>query len=147
MALEEWSKKGYISRREGGPGAEQPWGGGGSEAEGPEGVEEAVRVLKVHVVAGGARLAVAALQEQDLLGDARGDGGGEAALAGRDAGEAGDVGTAGTQDAPERVCEHLGGEGVQGRDRPASGAVLESGEEGRAVRAASSRVRLLLAEG
>ena len=147
MALVEWSKKSCISRRESGPGAEQPWGGGVLEAEGPEGVEEAVRVLKVHVVAGGAGLAVAALKEQDLLSDARGDGGGEAAFAGRDAGEAGDVGTAGTQNAPERVREHLGGERVQGRDRPASGAVLESGEEGWAVRATSSRVRLFLAEG
>ncbi len=38
----------------------------GSEAEGPEGVEEAGGVLQVHVVSGRAGLAVAALEEQNL---------------------------------------------------------------------------------
>ena len=80
---------------------------GALEAEGAERVEQAVRVLEVHVVPGGAGLAVAALKEQYFLGDPGGDCRGEATLAGRDAGEALDVGPAGVKDAPECVAEHL----------------------------------------
>ncbi len=61
----------------------------------------------------GARLAVTALEEEDFSGDTGGDGGGEAALASRDSGEAADVGPTGGQDAAECVAEHLTGEGSQ----------------------------------
>ena len=57
-------------------------GGERLELESAEGVEEAVWLLQVHVVACCAGLAVAALEEEDLLGHACGDGGGEAALTG-----------------------------------------------------------------
>ncbi len=106
---------------------------GALEAEGAERVEQAVRVLEVHVVPGGARLAVAALKEQYFLGDPGGDCRGEAALAGRDAGEALDVGPAGVKDAPEGVAEHLPRKGKVGGDGGAPGPVAEAGEEGRAV--------------
>ena len=42
---------------------------GRSQAKRPEGVEEPFGILKMHVVARGARLAVAALGEQEFLGD------------------------------------------------------------------------------
>ena len=57
-------------------------GGERLELEGPEGVEETVWLLQVHVVACCTGLAVTALEEEDLLGHACCDGGGEAALAG-----------------------------------------------------------------
>ena len=66
-----------------------------SEPEGAVGVEEPMRVLKVHVVAGRPRWAVSALQVQDFLGDSSGDSGGEPALAGGDARETLDVSAAG----------------------------------------------------
>ena len=52
---------------------------GALEAEGTERVEQAVRVLEVHVVPGGAGLAVAALKEQYFLGDSGGEARGEQA--------------------------------------------------------------------
>ena len=118
-----------------------------SEAEGPEGVEEAMRVLKVHVVASSARLAMATLKEQDLLSYSGGDSGSEAALASRDAGETTGVRPAGAHDAPECVCEHLGGQGVCRGDCPACRAVAEPREQRGAVRTAGGRVRAFLAEG
>ena len=66
-----------------------------SEPEGAVGVEEPMRVLKVHVVAGRPRWAVSALQVQDFLGDSSGDSGGEPALAGGDARKTLDVSAAG----------------------------------------------------
>ncbi len=54
------------------------------QSESPEGVVEASRVLKVHVVTGCAGLTVSALKEQDFFGNFSSDGGGEATLAGRD---------------------------------------------------------------
>jgi hypothetical protein len=57
-------------------------GGEWLELKSAEGVEEAVWFLQVHVVACCAGLAVAALEEEDLLGHAGGDGGGEATLTG-----------------------------------------------------------------
>ena len=56
-----------------------------SEAEGPVRVEQAGRVLQVHVVASRTGLAVATLEKKDLLGDTGGDGRGQAALPSRDA--------------------------------------------------------------
>jgi len=56
----------------------------------PEGLvrgEEEGRVLQMHVGTSGPSMALAALEVHDLLGDSSRDGGGEAALAGRDAGE------------------------------------------------------------
>ncbi len=118
---------------------------GALEAEGAECVEQAVRVLDVHVVPGGAGLAVTALKKQDFLSDPGSDCRGEAALAGRDAGEALGVGPAGVKDAPEGVAEHLPREGEIGGDGGAPGPVAEAGEEGRAVRAAGRRARGFLA--
>ena len=57
---------------------------------------------------------MSALEEEDFIGDSSGYGGGKAALAGRDSGEAVNVGPAGRQDATECVAEHLAGEGVIG---------------------------------
>jgi hypothetical protein len=51
------------------------------QAKRQEGVVEVGWVLEVHVVPGRAGLAVSALQEHDILSDARGDGGGETSLA------------------------------------------------------------------
>ena len=120
---------------------------GALEAEGAERVEQAVRVLEVHVVPGGAGLAVAALEEQYFLSDSGGDSRGEATLAGRDAGEALDVGPAGVKDAPECVAEHLPRKGEVGGDGGAPGPVAEAGEERRAVGAAGRRARGFLAMG
>ncbi len=94
-----------------------------SEAEGPESVKKALRVLKVHVITGGPSLSVSTLQIQDFLGDASGDGGGEAPFAGRDAGEVGHVGATRTQEAPDPVADHLRGEGGEGGDVGARGPV------------------------
>ena len=87
-----------------------------SEAEGPESVKKALRVLKVHVVTGSPSLTVSTLQIQDFLCDASSDGGGEAPFAGRDAGEVGHVGTTRAQEAPDPIADHLGGEWGEGGD-------------------------------
>ena len=118
-----------------------------SEPEGPVGVEEAGWILKVHVVAGGSRLAVPALEEQDFLRDAGGYGCGEAALSGGDAGEAADVGAAGPEDAAQRIAEHLVRDWDDRGNRATVGPIVEPGEQGRAVSAALRRVALLGAEG
>ena len=62
-----------------------------SQAECAESIEEPSGVLVVHVIASCAGLAMATLQEQDLLGYSGGDGGGKAAFAGGDTREVRDV--------------------------------------------------------
>jgi hypothetical protein len=77
----------------------------------PEGLvrgEEEGWVLQMHVGTSGPTLAVAALEVHDLLGDSSRDGGGEAALAGRDAGEVRRVAPAVRCHAADRVPYHLG---------------------------------------
>ena len=115
----------------------------GSEAEGPEGVEEAGGVLQMHIVPGRASLAVAALKEQDFLRDTGRDGRGEATFASRDAGEAANVRAAGPENATKCVGEHLIGDGRVGGDRETVWPVLESRKKGNAVGAALGRVALL----
>ena len=89
----------------------------------------------MHVVVGGAGLAMAALKdsEEDLLGEASGNCRGEAALPGGDAGETADVGTAGPEDSAQGVAKHLVGDAGVGRDRKAVGSVTETREQGYAL--------------
>ena len=101
----------------------------------------------MHVVAGGARLAVPALKKKDLLCDAGGDGGGQPALAGRDPGEASCVGSAGTKGPTKGVAEHGGGDGSICGGGVAARAVTKAGEEREAVRAAGCGVGALPAQG
>ena len=79
-------------------------------------------------MASGARLTVTTLKEQDLLSDSCGDGGGDAAFAGRDAGEATNVSPTGGEYAAEGVAEHLSRERDVGRDVAALGSWAEAGE-------------------
>ncbi len=118
-----------------------------SEAEGPVRVEQAGRVLQVHVVASRTGLAVATLEKKDLLGDTGGDGRGQAALPSRNAGKTADIRTAGPENATQGVAEHLIGDGGVGRYWPAVGPVSESREEWDAMGAALGRVALFGAEG
>ncbi len=85
------------------------------QAERPEGVKEAVRVLKVHLVPSGPGRALAALEVEDVLRYTRCYGSGEPALAGRDTREALDVGSAGGDHPTESVPKHLTGQGHEGR--------------------------------
>ena len=82
----------------------------GLESECAERVKQPVRVLEVHVVSGRPGLSVSALEEEDLLGDTRGDGGGESALASGNAREASGVRAAGAKGAAQCVSEHGGRE-------------------------------------
>jgi hypothetical protein len=83
----------------------------------PEGLvrgEEEGRVLQMHVGTSGPSMALAALEVHDLLGDSSRDGGGEAALAGRNAGEVRRVAPAVSCHAADRVPYHLGRHGSRG---------------------------------
>ena len=79
-------------------------------------------------MASGARLTVSTLKEQDLLSDARGDGGGDAAFAGRDAGKATNVSPTGGEYAAEGVAKHLSRERDVGRNVATLGSRAEAGE-------------------
>lgn len=100
----------------------------GLQAERPEGVKQAVRVLKVHVVPSSPGRAVAALEVENVLGYTRGNGGGEPALAGRDTGEALEVGPAGGDHPTEGVPKHLRGQGNGGGGGAARRPVSEARE-------------------
>jgi hypothetical protein len=89
-------------------------------AEGPVGVEEAGRVLQMHVVAGCAGLAVTTLEEQDLFRNSGGDGRSEATLPGGDAREAAGIRAAGPENAAQGVAEHLVGDWDVGWGREAA---------------------------
>ena len=119
----------------------------GLQAECPEGVKQAVRVLQVHVVPRGPGGAVAALKVEDVLGYAGSNGGGETALAGRDTREPLDISPARGDNPAKGVAEHLGRQGCGCGSGSASGPVAESGEEGWAVLAWERRVSRLLAVG
>jgi hypothetical protein len=99
-----------------------------SQAECPEGVKQAMRVLKVHVVPSGLGRAVAALGVEDVLRYTRCYGSGEPALAGRDTGETLDVGPAGGDHPTEGVPKHLRGQGYKGRGGEARRLVSEARE-------------------
>ena len=118
----------------------------GSEPKSPIGVKQAGGVLQVHVVAGGAGLPVATLEEEDFLGYPRGDGRGEAAFAGRDAGESGDVSSASAEQTTDTVTNHLAGERRVRDNVSPCRAVLKSREERMAMRAAERGVGLFLAQ-
>lgn len=98
----------------------------GSEPERLEGVEQAVGGLQVHVVAGSPGRAVSALEVQDLLRDASGDGSGEAAFASGYAGKAVDVGSARLNYPAKGVPEHVDGEGRERWNRAAARTVGEA---------------------
>jgi hypothetical protein len=118
-----------------------------SQAEGAESVEEPSGVLKVHVVAGSACLAVATLQEQDLLRYTGGNGGGQAAFASGDTGEVRDVCSALGQEPADAVADHLAGKRGEGGVMRPAGPVEQASEEGWAMWAAKRGVLALGAEG
>ena len=117
------------------------------QAESPKCVEQPGGVLQVDVVARGACLTVAALQEEDFLGDARRDGGGEPALACGDAREVSNVCPADGHHAANAVPDHLRGQFPHGGDVRSGRAVGQAGEEWRAVRATRGGHGLLGTEG
>ena len=101
----------------------------------PEGLvrgEEQGRVLQMHVGAGGPSLAVTALEVHDLLRYSSRDSGGEAALAGRNAGEVRGVTPAMGGHAADRVPYHLGRHGGGGGVVRGARAQDETREDGRA---------------